>query len=74
MKKKKTTHDLGNLNTPFSETDRNDQKGKNGKDMEDQNNIINYLNLIDIYGILYPTTHMCTHGKLTKISHILGPK
>lgn len=33
--KKKTTHDLGNLNTPFSETDRNDQKGKNGKDMED---------------------------------------
>lgn len=34
-KKKKNTHDLGNLNTPFSETDRNDQKGKNGKDMED---------------------------------------
>lgn len=65
---------VGNLNTPFSKTDRMPEK-ITGKDIEDQN-IINYLDLIGIYRTLYPTIQSIhiAYGKLTSINHTLGQK
>lgn len=51
---------------------------KISKDIVDLNSTINQLDLIDICRILHPTTEYAffssTHGALTKINHILGPK
>ena len=69
---------VGDFNTPLSPMGRS-SKMKINKETQTLNDTLNKMDLIDIYRTFHPktrkyTSFSSTHGKFSRIDHILGHK